>query len=50
LLEFLAAVTRGQNAAVLFAEDGAAELPFLHSLRPGPSCPAASRICPIRRK
>src|SRR5260370_30710447 len=32
LLEFLAAVTRGQNAAVLFAEDGAVELPFLHSL------------------
>src|SRR5207253_8372732 len=32
LLEFLAAVTRGQNAAVLFAEDGAVELPFLHSV------------------
>ena len=32
LLEFLAAVTRGQNAAALFAEDGAGELPFLHSL------------------
>src|SRR5260370_40918123 len=32
LLEFLAAVTRAQNAAALFAEDGAAELPFLHSL------------------
>src|SRR5580704_6433785 len=32
LLEFLAAVTRGQNAAALFAEDGAVELPFLHSL------------------
>ena len=32
LLEFLAAVTHGQNAAVLFAEDGAVELPFLHSL------------------
>jgi hypothetical protein len=32
LLEFLAAVTRGQNAAALFAEDGALELPFLHSL------------------
>jgi uncharacterized protein len=29
LLEFLAAVTRGQNAAALFAEDGAVELPFL---------------------
>ena len=25
LLEFLAAVTRGQNAAALFAEDGAVE-------------------------
>jgi hypothetical protein len=32
LLEFLAAVTGGQNAAALFAEDGAVELPFLHSL------------------
>jgi uncharacterized protein len=31
-LEFLAAVTRGQNAAALFAEDGAVELPFLHSM------------------
>jgi ketosteroid isomerase-like protein len=32
LLEFLAAVTHGENAAALFAEDGAVELPFLHSL------------------
>jgi uncharacterized protein len=32
LIEFLAAVTGGQNAAALFAEDGAVELPFLHSL------------------
>src|ERR1700722_1136810 len=32
LLEFLAAVTRGQDAAALFAEDGAVELPFLHSV------------------
>ena len=32
LLEFLAAVTRGQDAAALFAEDGALELPFLQSL------------------
>jgi hypothetical protein len=32
LLEFLAAVPRGQDAAALFAEDGALELPFLHSL------------------
>ena len=32
LLEFLAAVTHGQDAAALFAEDGAVELPFLHSL------------------
>jgi len=32
LLDFLAAVTGGQNAAALFAEDGAVELPFLHSL------------------
>src|SRR5260370_33643292 len=32
LLEFLAVVTRGQDAAALFAEDGAVELPFLHSL------------------
>src|ERR1700736_6982448 len=32
LLEFLAAVTHGRNAAALFAEDGAVELPFLHSL------------------
>src|SRR6266478_2218986 len=32
LLEFLAAVTHGQNAATLFAEDGALELPFLHSV------------------
>src|ERR1700730_16812300 len=32
LLEFLAAVTAGQNAAALFAEDGALELPFLHSV------------------
>src|ERR1700682_2407291 len=32
LLEFLAAITAGQNAATLFAEDGAVELPFLHSL------------------
>src|SRR3984893_19115495 len=32
LLEFLALVTHGQDAAALFAEDGAVELPFLHSL------------------
>jgi ketosteroid isomerase-like protein len=32
LLEFLAAVTHGRDAAALFAEDGAVELPFLHSL------------------
>jgi hypothetical protein len=32
LLEFLAVVTHGQDAAALFAEDGAVELPFLHSL------------------
>jgi uncharacterized protein len=32
LLEFLVAVTGGQNAAALFAEDGAIELPFLHSV------------------
>jgi hypothetical protein len=32
LLEFLAAVTHGQDAAALFAKDGALELPFLHSL------------------
>ena len=32
LLEFLAAVTRRQDAAALFAEDGALELPFLHSV------------------
>ena len=31
LLEFLAAVTHGQNAAALFAEDGALELPFLRT-------------------
>jgi len=30
LLDFLAAVTHGENAATLFAEDGAVELPFLH--------------------
>ena len=33
LLEFLAAVTHGQDAGALFAEDGALELPFLHSVR-----------------
>src|SRR6266446_7821574 len=32
LLEFLAAVTHGEDAAALFAEDGALELPFLHSV------------------
>src|SRR5260370_16198400 len=32
LLEFLAAVTHGQDAGAVFAEDGALELPFLHSL------------------
>jgi hypothetical protein len=32
LLEFLAVVTHGQDAAALFAEDGALELPFLHSV------------------
>ena len=32
LFEFLAAVTHGQDAAALFAEDGVVELPFLHSL------------------
>jgi hypothetical protein len=32
LLEFLAAVTHHQDAAALFAEDGALDLPFLHSL------------------
>jgi hypothetical protein len=32
LLEFLAAVTHGQDAGALFAEDGALELPFLYSV------------------
>jgi ketosteroid isomerase-like protein len=32
LFEFLAAVTHSQDAAALFAEDGALELPFLHSV------------------
>jgi uncharacterized protein len=32
LLDFLAAVTHGQDAAPLFAEDGALELPFLYSV------------------
>ncbi|MGO1074667.1 nuclear transport factor 2 family protein [Inquilinus sp. CA228] len=32
LLEFLAAVPRGQDVAALFAEDGVFELPFLHSV------------------
>jgi uncharacterized protein len=32
LLEFLAAITHGQDAAALFAEDGAMELPYLYSL------------------
>ena len=32
LLEFLAAVTHGQDAAALFAEDGTVELPFLYSV------------------
>ena len=32
LLEFLAAVTHGEDAAALFAEDGVLELPFLHSV------------------
>jgi hypothetical protein len=32
LLEFLAAVTHGQDAAALFADDGALELPFLYSV------------------
>jgi ketosteroid isomerase-like protein len=32
LLDFLAAVTRGEDVSALFAEDGALELPFLHSL------------------
>src|SRR5216683_5783757 len=32
MLEFLAAVTHGQDAGALFAEDGALELPFLHSV------------------
>src|ERR1700693_5581678 len=32
LLAFLAAVTRGQDVAALFDEDGAVELPFLHSV------------------
>src|SRR5258707_15859628 len=31
-LEFLAAVTHSQDAGAVFAEDGALELPFLHSL------------------
>ena len=32
LLEFLAAVTHGQDAAALFTEDGVVELPFLYSV------------------
>ena len=32
LLEFLAAVTHGQDVAALFAEGGVLELPFLHSV------------------
>jgi ketosteroid isomerase-like protein len=32
LLQFLAAVTHGRDVAAQFAEDGALELPFLHSL------------------
>jgi hypothetical protein len=32
LLEFLAAVTHGQDVAALFAEEGVLELPFLHSV------------------
>jgi uncharacterized protein len=32
LLDFLAAVTHGQDAGALFAEDGAVELPFLYSV------------------
>ena len=32
LLEFLAAVTHGKDAAALFAEDGTVELPFLYSV------------------
>src|SRR5260370_8569615 len=32
LLEFLAAVTHGEDAGALSAEDGALELPFLHSV------------------
>ena len=32
LLEFLAAVTHGQDAAALFTEDGTVELPFLYSV------------------
>jgi len=32
LLDFLAAVTNGEDAGALFAEDGAVELPFLYSV------------------
>jgi hypothetical protein len=53
LLEFLAAVTHGQDAAALFAEDGAVELPFLHSLgipcRP-PGSPGDQRAPRLSRR
>src|SRR5258708_30163061 len=32
LLEFLAAITHGEDAAAFFAEDGVLELPFLYSV------------------
>ena len=32
LLDFLAAITNGEDAGALFAEDGAVELPFLYSV------------------
>jgi hypothetical protein len=32
LLDFLAAVTNGEDVGALFAEDGAVELPFLYSV------------------
>jgi hypothetical protein len=32
LLDFLAAVTNGEDAGALFADDGAVELPFLYSV------------------
>jgi hypothetical protein len=50
LLEVLAAIPDGEKIAPLFAEDGVAELPFLHSVGIEPRKQAFVGEQPIERR